>query len=286
MKVLVTGAGGFVGSRALELLAPGREVIGMGRGDAPAGLPDGVEWVRHDLTEPLDPAALPGAIDSVVHLAQSRRYADFPDGARDVFDVNVRSTFDLLEYARAAGASSFVLASSGGVYVRRPDPLTEADPVAAHDMYFASKLASERLLDAYSGVLRPVTLRPFFVFGPDQPTMMIAGLIRRVLAGEEITVNGAPGLRVNPTFVDDMAAVMAAALEGDASGTFNVAGADTVSFTELVGMIGEAAGRVPELTHRDAEPDPDLVADNSRMREELGVDPTPLRDGLASTLGR
>ena len=48
--------------------------------------------------------------------------------------------------------------------------------------------------------------------------------------------------------------------------------------------IGEIAGTEPRLTHRDAPADPDLVGDNSRMRGELGVDPTPLRAGLQATI--
>ena len=280
----MTGAGGFVGSRALDLLRDDHELVGIGRTEAPGGLPDGVEWVQADLASPLDVAALPREIDAVVHLAQSRRYADLPAGASDVFEVNVRSTFELLEYARGAGAAAFVLASSGGVYRRSPEPLTERDPVEATDLYFGSKLASEGLLSSYAGDFRTVALRPFFVFGPKQPTMMVAGLIRRVQAGEEIAVNGDPGLRLNPTFVDDAVAAIGAALDGDASGAVNVAGGDIVSFTELVAAIGEIAGTEPRLTHRDAPADPDLVGDNSRMRGELGVDPTPLRAGLQATI--
>lgn len=284
MRVLVTGAGGFIGSRAVELLRDDHELVGIGRTEAPVGLPEGVDWIRADLASPLDVAALPGGVDAVVHLAQSRRYADLPAGASDVFEVNVRSTFELLEYARGAGAAAFVLASSGGVYRRSPEPLTEGDPVQAADLYLGSKLASEGLLGSYAGEFRTVALRPFFVFGPKQPTMMVAGLVRRVVAGEEITVNGDPGLRLNPTFVDDAVAAIGAAIGGDTRGPVNVAGSDVVSFTELVAAIGEIAGTEPRLLHRDAPADHDLVADNSRMRAELGVEPTALRAGLQATI--
>src|SRR5206468_7571481 len=52
-------------------------------------------WVDHDLRHPLEGAGLPSSIDAVVHLAQSRRYREFPAGAEDVFALNVRATFEL-----------------------------------------------------------------------------------------------------------------------------------------------------------------------------------------------
>ena len=114
MRVLVTGANGFVGRRLLETHSGGHELVALARTRGPE-LP-GVEWIEHDLVEPLADARLPDRIDAVIHLAQSRRYREFPEGARDVFEVNTRSTFELLEYARRAGARSFVFASTGGVY--------------------------------------------------------------------------------------------------------------------------------------------------------------------------
>src|SRR5262249_22562463 len=107
MRVLVTGATGLIGSALVERLARSSEVFALGR---TSGLElEGVDWIRGDLSEPLDPATLPAKVDAVAHLAQSERYRDFPEGALDLFAVNVQSTAALLEYARGAGASAFVL---------------------------------------------------------------------------------------------------------------------------------------------------------------------------------
>ena len=80
-------------------------------------------WVRQDLTQPLDVggAARDGSTQSSTWPSR-QRYQDFPEGAEDIFEVNVHSTFRLLEYARGAGASVFVLASTGGVYGLSPEP--------------------------------------------------------------------------------------------------------------------------------------------------------------------
>jgi UDP-glucose 4-epimerase len=283
MRVLVTGANGFVGRTLLETNAAGHELVALARGRGPV-LPD-VEWVEHDLTEALAAARLPVRIDAVVHLAQSRRYREFPEGARDVFEVNTRSTFELLEYARRAGARSFVFASTGGVYAPRREPLVETDPVEPSSFYFGSKYAGELLVGSYGEFFSTVILRPFAVYGPGQERMLVPTLIERMTIGETVTVQGDPGLRINPIYVDDAVRAFEAALGFSGSGVFNVAGDEVVTVTELVERIGKAAGVQPVVEHTDAEPG-DLVADNTRMREELGVVPhVSLREGLNRTVG-
>jgi UDP-glucose 4-epimerase len=281
MRVLVTGATGLIGRSLLARLAPGIEVIGMARGEPPPG-PAGVDWVRQDLTEPLDGKALPHSLDAIVHLAQSERYRDFPDGAEDVFEVNVHSTFRLLDYARRAGADRFVLASTGGVYGPAPDPIREDAPLVLAGPYFRSKRMAELLVEDHSELLRAITLRFFFVYGPGQGRTLVPRLSERILTGEEIVIEGDPGMRMNPIYVEDAAAGVEAALRIGESAVVNVAGDETLDVTELVQRLGTALGREPTVTHaagRDAEAD--MVADTARMRELLGVVPTtPLDRGL------
>jgi UDP-glucose 4-epimerase len=281
MRVLVTGANGFVGRRLLETNEAGHELVALARA---RGLESpGVEWVEHDLTEPLIAARLPERVDAVVHLAQSRRYREFPEGAADVFAVNTRSTFELLEYARRAGARSFVFASTGGVYAPRGRPLVESDPVEPSSFYFGSKYAGELLVRSYGEFFSTAILRPFAVYGPGQERMLVPTLVERVTAGDAVTVQGDPGLRINPIYVDDAVRVLEAALSG--AGVFNVAGDEAVTLTELVELIGEVAAVRAVVEHTDAESGA-LVGDNTRMRETLGVVPeVQLREGLGRTVG-
>jgi nucleoside-diphosphate-sugar epimerase len=73
------------------------------------------------------------------------------------------------------------------------------------------------------------------------------------------------------------------ALASDATGTFNVAGEEQVTITELVELIGEALGERPRVRHEAAHTEGDLVADLARMRDELGVRAqVSLVDGLRS----
>jgi nucleoside-diphosphate-sugar epimerase len=280
--VLLTGASGFLGTHvATSLVSAAHEVVVASR--HPSSGADGREWLQLDLARPLAGQDLPAAVDAVVHLAQSARYRDFPAGARDVFEVNVRSTFELLEYAREAGASTFVLTSTGGLY--DSSPAMESDPIrprTAEDAlahYVNTKHAAEVLAASYTGILTPIVLRPFFIYGPGQREMLVSNLARRVLDGGPVVIDGAPGLTSNPVFVEDAARAVTACLDQTEPGTFNVAGAESVTLEELARLIADAADADVEVTARPGA-SRSLVADITRMRETLGVEPEiPLEEG-------
>ncbi|NJL55587.1 NAD-dependent epimerase/dehydratase family protein [bacterium] len=124
VRVLVTGATGFIGSHLVEAIRDRHEVFALVR-RRPAQPLAGIHWIEQDLAHPLDYSRLPKQLDSIVHLAQSRHYRDFPDRATDIFNVNLYSTFNLLEYARAVNAQSFIFTSTGGLYGEHSSEVTE-----------------------------------------------------------------------------------------------------------------------------------------------------------------
>jgi UDP-glucose 4-epimerase len=281
VRVLVSGATGFLGRHLVARLTERHEVLAIARRPAPAGLGKVAEWVLMDLSRPIDPARLPERVDAVVHLAQSERYREFPDGAEDLFAVNVASTFGLLDYARRAGASRFVHASSGSVYGASHEPLTEGSPLAPAGFYAASKAAAERLVESYAGLLHTVVLRPFFVYGPGQTGMLIPTLTERVLGRGVVEVVRDPGMRLTPIYIEDAARACESALDLEGHQVCNLAGSEAVSVTQLVQLIGEAAGVTPQIRHLEGAPAGDFVADNARMKELLGGAPrVSLREGI------
>jgi UDP-glucose 4-epimerase len=283
MKVLVTGASGLVGRQLLSRIAGRHEVVALTRrADPPAEAAEGVDWVLQDLTEPLDQRALPSRLDAIVHLAQSQRYRDFPDGAEDVFEVNVHSTSRLLRLARQAGAERFVLASTGGVYRYSQKPITEDAPLSLPAPYFRSKRISELLLEDYADLLVPIALRFFFVYGPGTGQTLIPRLADRIMRGEPLTVEGDPGMRMNPIYAGDAAAAIAAALGLEEAAVINVAGKETVTVTGLIERLARALGRDARVSHA-GECEGNLVADTTRMEALLGVTgSTGLDEGLAA----
>jgi len=269
MRMLVTGATGLIGSRLVERLAPGNEVFALARRGGVE--PKGVERILQDLTQPLDATVLPGKVDAIAHLAQSNRYRDFPNGAMDLFAVNVQSTAALLEYARGAGAHAFVLASTGGCYARSPNPIVEEAPLTTPGPYFRSKRMAELLVENYAGEFGGAILRFFFAYGPGG-NLLIPRLAAKILAGAEIAIDGDPGMAINPIYVDDAAAAVEAALDLSEHATINVAGDEVLRVRELAERLAEALGREGQI--RPGGPFPgDLVADTSRMRSLLGLQP-------------
>ena len=217
MRVLVTGANGFIGAHLVQELEARHEVIALAR-NAPTFTPSSsTRWIEHDLVEPLEAAPLPDAVDAVIHLAQSRHYKQFPERVGDIFAVNIDATLRLLEYARLAQAKTFVFASTGGVYGHSYERFVETDPVSPLDFYLTSKYAAELLIANYKRFFRTIVLRFFFVYGPGQKGMLIPNLLDKVRNGETVKIEGR-GLRINPIHVADAVQVFEPALALERSG--------------------------------------------------------------------
>lgn len=287
MKCLVTGASGLIGSALLAAMDPDWDVhvIGRHRPSAWSG-----KWHRHDFTSGKLPGSLPDNIDVVVHLAQSEHFRDFPAQAVDVFRVNALSTVLLLDYARGAGARTFVLASSGGVYPPGQTALHEDLDIATRGdlgFYLGTKLCSEIVTEQYSQVLAVAILRFFFVYGPGQrEDMLIPRLFRTVRNGEPIHLQGRDGLILNPIYIADAVRATLRAMQLTQSHKVNVGGPDTVSLRTLTETIGELIGAKPTFTVDESRQPAYLAGDISKMTRELAQPVTRLRDGLRLFLAR
>ena len=278
MTFLVTGATGFLGQAVLPLLAQRGEVVALHRpGSAPPN-GDGVRWIGQDLASPLRDD-LPDRIDAVLHLAQSRRYREFPDGAVDVMEVNTMATTRLLDYCRRAGGETFVYASSGAVTGAGPKPIEESDTPAPPDLYAISKRAGERVVEQFRPVMRAHALRYFFIYGPGQQGMMMPGIMQRISSGQEVQLAGENGIAINPVYVEDAARATAAALDLSDSATINVAGPETVTVRQIAEVIGQQLDVAPLFANVPEQPD--FVASIERMTTLLSRPTTSPGEGLA-----
>ena len=307
--ILVTGGTGFIGRHLVNRLAADGERVRVLSRTTPATLPEGVECVAGDLAGPgsLEPAL--AGVCRVVHLAAlvpATRSA-----AADLERVNREGTARLARAAAEAGVRQLVHVSSAGVYGDRAGTAAakEDDPPQPGTAYQRSKLAAEEALARTllgSGV-RWIILRPTLVYGPGS-----AALFRDV-ARRRLWLHGpAPGI-VQPTFVADVVAVVAAALARDdvADRVFNVGGERALDYRELIAAVASRIGRAPiQLTapgwaerlaaavgglwRASGREPPQRVArlahaavnwsvDTTRVRSVLGYEPTPLAEGLDRT---
>src|SRR5215207_1814019 len=284
MRILVTGGNGFIGKRLIPLLQERRhDVMCLLRDDAP--LPSDAEPIRADLARDQHLEA-PGAIDAIIHLAQSSRYRDFPVYADDIFSVNTASTARLLDLARRAGAQSFVLASTGSVYAAQGGLCREDQLLTPTDFYAASKLAAEVLLRPYAGLFRVCALRLFAPYGPGQSGRLIPTLVQRVRSGHPISLDGeVDGLRFAATYVADVAAILLAAAEQGWEGVYNIAAPGPTSVRQTAALIGNLVGVEP-VFQRTGQPEPvSLIPDLNRLSLQYDLHLLhSLREGLALTL--
>jgi UDP-glucose 4-epimerase len=281
MRVLVTGASGFIGRHFISQVSDRYELF-AGVRDPSKSESGGRSYVlRVDLSHPLDMKALPPSMDAIVHLAQAN--ATFPEGANELLAVNTNSTQQLLDYARRVEVHRFILISTGDVYGRRFGLCKEGDPVAAASYYALTKQAAEMLAQAYADYLQVCILRLFHPYGPKQTHRLIPNLGERIKQRDAIRLHSDGRPRFTPTYIDDVVMAIERAINSSYSGIVNVAGDRIVGIRELAEEIGSVLEKGPifQATNEEAS---DWMGDNALMKEVFGAWPmTNLSDGLRRT---
>jgi len=284
-SILVTGATGLIGSHLMRAIRENYTVFAISRSKPVDGA---ARTFAVDLARDWDAAALPERIDAVIHLAQSEHYRDFPSYAEEVFRVNTLSTVKLFDYARTAGAKTFVLASSGGIYGTGDQSFSEETAVLAHGdlgFYLGTRLCSEVIAESYTEYINVVSLRFFFVYGPGQrPNMLIPRLVESVRKRSTISVRGEQGLLINPIFVSDAVEAVRKALLLERSYKINVAGPEILSLKAIVETIGAALRIKPAVRCEPCDKVQDLIGNTARMECLLCRPQVAFSSGLSAYL--
>jgi nucleoside-diphosphate-sugar epimerase len=284
MRVLVTGATGFIGRHLLPPLAANHEVIALVRRLPPVSLAH-VTYVEQELTAPLDLTRLPQRVDAIIHQAALIDTGASTDDAAP-FLANVVATWRLLHYAERAGARSFVHASTGGVYGCGNRPFVESDPFNPLDLYSLTKSQAELALRHTPTSFPKIILRYSFPYGSGTPNP-IPSYIERALRGEAIAVRADGGPCLNPIYIDDTVEASLRALTLSVDTTLNIAGSEITTFAQIAHFAARRAGQQAHITPlADAEVIPyyraDLVADITAMQRTLDFTPqVTLAQGLA-----
>jgi GDP-4-dehydro-6-deoxy-D-mannose reductase len=301
VKILVTGADGFVGSWLVPAArAAGYRVTGTIRagGAVPPWL-DRASTVELELTDPASlAAAVEGDYGAVAHLAGFSSGGEARKDPIAAWEVNAVGTARVAEALAAAADGLLLLVSTGEVYgAGSGRPFTEDDPTEPRSPYAASKLAAEiaALEVARRTGLKVMVARSFPHTGRGQDERFVVPAFARRLweakrRGErEVRVGNLDPIR-DILHVSDVVRAYLALLEGGTPGrVYNVAAGRAVSIRELFGrlatLIGVDAEPVPDPDHLRPMDLPYLVGDAGRLRMETGWEPqVSLDEALAEVV--
>ena len=246
--VVVTGSAGLIGfGVAARLAGAGRAVIGTDRiQPREAG---GFESVDAELTDVHKLHAICGRdIAAIVHCGAVSGPMLGRDNPRAVIETNVAGTANLLEIARQRGVR-LVFCSSTSAYGNTPaglDPVPEEAPLAADDIYGATKAAGDILTRAYAAQtgIDAVVLRFSWVYGPRRRTpCVVRDMIRDAHAGRATTLAFGRGFTRQYVYIDDVIGAVVATLDAGACGAqraFNITGGQRLDFAEIAETVRQA----------------------------------------------
>ena len=305
-KVLVTGAGGFIGSRLVEsLLDEGCRIRAFvhynSRGDY-GNLEDlgsrlgDVEIVAGDLRDPYTIRRAVSGCRLVLHLGALVGIPYSYLSPRDAFATNLGGTQNVLDAARDFEVEKVVLASTSEVYgTPLYVPIDEKHPLQGQSPYAASKIAAEKLAESYhlSYGLPVAVIRPFNTFGPRQSARAVIPTIAvQALAGEKVRLGSLETSRDFVYVEDTVSGFLAAASHDRSIGrVVNIGCGGSVSVKQVVELIADLLGKRltvetdPQRIRPEKSEIPRLVCNNELARELLEWEPGfSLEDGLSRTL--
>jgi nucleoside-diphosphate-sugar epimerase len=294
MRVLLTGATGFIGSHVARLAsAEGHEVVCLVR---PGASFRRIEDVRKRLrvlegglgdARELASALRDPVPDVCIHLAWYAEPALYLEARENVECLS--SSLSFLQVLRDAGCPRVVVAGTSYEYDMTTGVVSETSPILPASLYAASKhalfLTASRLDRSWS----VAAARIFCVYGPwEDERRLVPYVVSKLLAGEACELTTGEQVR-DYSHVEDIAGAIWALAKSSVEGPVNVASSHPVSIAALAERVGEIVGR-PELVKIGARPStgeeaPLLVANTDRLRHEVGFEPQfDLASGLAHTV--
>jgi len=306
LPVLVTGAGGFIGSRLVQRLAgQGARVRAFVRYNSradfgllkqlPAQTLAQLEIIAGDLRDAHALALAAEGMDLVFHLGAliSIPYSYLhPD---EVVESNVLGTLNVLQACRIHGCR-LVHTSTSEVYgTALRVPIDEEHPLQGQSPYSASKIGADKLVESFYCAygVQALTVRPFNTYGPGQSARaVIPAIITQALTQDLINLGNLEAKR-DFTYLDDTVDgfIKAAEADGIEGEIFNLGTGTEISIGELAQLVIALMGRPVQIAvdaerlRPEASEVTRLLSDNSKARQLLGWQPqTSLSDGLEQTI--
>src|SRR5688500_5179560 len=271
MRILITGAAGFLGSHLTDLLlAQGHEIVGVdnlitGKQQNIAHLEGNAEFtfVKHDVIEPMK---VDGAIDRIYHMASPASPIGYVKHQVATLKVNSQGTWNMLELAVEKDAR-FLMASTSECYgdpmvnPQKEDYWGNVNPIGLRSMYDEAKRFSEACTMAYHRE-RGTDTRIVRIFNTDGPRMdpydgrVVISFIRQALTDEPITVFGEGRQTRSLCYVSDLVRGINLVMENDFIEPINLGNPDE---TTIIGIAKEIINLVPgtksTITYQPMPPD-------------------------------
>lgn len=308
MKILITGADGFIGSHLTEsLVRDGYEVRAFVQYNSfnsygwldqcSSDVAGKFEIFAGDVRDPHGVREAMKGCNVVLHLAALIAIPFSYHSPDSYVDTNIRGTLNVLQAARDLSVSRVIHTSTSEVYgSARFVPITETHPLQGQSPYSATKIAADQLAFSFfsSFDLPVVTARPFNTFGPRQSARAVIPTIITQIASGMKTINlGAVTPTRDFSFVSDTVCGFKALAKGDGGygETVNFGSGFEISIGETAELIAEVMGvsieiKTDEVRMRPAGSEVDrLWCDNTKARQLFGWTPTYAgKDGFKRAL--
>ena len=300
MRVLITGAAGFLGSHLSDrFIAEGHTVVGMdnlitGNMDNIAHLfgHERFSFIKHNVSQYI---YVDGPLDAVLHFASPASPNDYLEHPIPTLKVGSLGTHNTLGLAKHKGAR-YLLASTSEVYGDpqvNPQPESywgHVNPIGPRGVYDEAKRFAEAMTMAYHRVhgVRTRIVRIFNTYGPrmrPKDGRVVPAFICQALTGREMTVFGDGGQTRSFCYVSDLVDGILRLLESDESMPTNIGNPSEMTVLDFAKAIRDAVGATSEIVFRPLPEDDPKVRrpDISKARRVLGWEPKVL---LAEGLGR
>ncbi len=302
MRLLVTGAAGFLGSHLCDrLLALDYTVVGMDNliTGNPANLAHlehhkGFQFVRHDVSTFID---FPGPLDGILHFASPASPIDYLEYPIPTLKVGALGTHNALGLAKKKGAR-FLLASTSEVYgdpLVHPQPESywgNVNPVGPRGVYDEAKRFAEAMTMAYHRYHKLDTriVRIFNTYGPrmrPKDGRVVSNFISQALRGEPITIYGDGSQTRSFCYVDDLIEGIVRMFDRGTDEPTNLGNPREFTVRQLAEKVLALTGSASKIVERPLPVDDPRVRqpDITRARATLGWEPrVALEDGLRHTI--